>query len=551
MTGKRPKAQPASDDPEDLEDLDGELPSTEEIVASILAAHHVQPAVPANEAPGPQDGEAEDGADCPDYQAIKELAVALNRPAETLYILSESDPFFVRPTRQAAAEWFAEVWRVLDPPAGVHLRRLHYNLVSLPEDQRPPKRDGTVYQNTEADWRLLNAASVDARSLRLVDAARFTDRRAGEPLYFANEADEDREASSFHTGGEVEPPPPVSLAFHFIYTPRTYAMPAASPSVYVTPPVLAERYAVEVWAEKSTMKDVLMPLARSRNFTLVAGVGDLSLTHCHWLVERALAHGKPVRLLYISDFDPSGSRMPVGVARKIEHMVRRDKHDLDIRLEPLVLTREQVERYRLPRIPIKDTDKGKKQFEERFGEGAVELDALEALHPGELARIVTEAIGRYRRPTWQAQEENRRIEARVDADLARVKQEVMDEFSDDLADLDRAFAAMQAVIGPHQEALTAIADELSALADAANERARERVEAINAEAAAFYERAGAVWGAIAEALRERTSDAHEAAWASPDEVVEANSLYASGPGYVEQVDVFKAHLGMPTRRRGE
>jgi hypothetical protein len=39
------------------------------------------------------------------------------------------------------------------------------------------------------------------------------------------------------------------------------------------------------------------------------------------------------RILYISDFDPAGAHMPVSVARKIEYLLRRDGHDLDIRLD--------------------------------------------------------------------------------------------------------------------------------------------------------------------------------------------------------------------------
>ena len=35
------------------------------------------------------------------------------------------------------------------------------------------------------------------------------------------------------------------------------------------------------------------------------------------------------------------------------------------------------------------------KFEERFGEGMTELDALEALHPGELQRILVTEIERY------------------------------------------------------------------------------------------------------------------------------------------------------------
>jgi hypothetical protein len=49
----------------------------------------------------------------------------------------------------------------------------------------------------------------------------------------------------------------------------------------------------------------------------------------------------------------------------------------DIKLIPLALTRDQVITYQLPRIPIKESDGRRAGFEERYGAGAVELDALE------------------------------------------------------------------------------------------------------------------------------------------------------------------------------
>ena len=64
-----------------------------------------------------------------------------------------------------------------------------------------------------------------------------------------------------------------------------------------------------------------------------------------------------------------------------------------------MLTADQVARYGLPRIPIKDSDARKGHFEARYGEGATELDALEAIHSGELARIVRARVDVYRAPT--------------------------------------------------------------------------------------------------------------------------------------------------------
>src|SRR6266436_9708224 len=87
--------------------------------------------------------------------------------------------------------------------------------------------------------------------------------------------------------------------------------------------------------------------------------------------------------------------MPVGVARKLEFFNYTRNLGLDITLIPVALTHEQCVEYRLPRIPIKDTVRGKARFEERFGEGQTELDALEALRPGELRRILIGHIERY------------------------------------------------------------------------------------------------------------------------------------------------------------
>ncbi|WP_420265381.1 hypothetical protein [Candidatus Magnetominusculus dajiuhuensis] len=88
--------------------------------------------------------------------------------------------------------------------------------------------------------------------------------------------------------------------------------------------------------------------------------------------------------------------MPVQVARNIEFFineyVEKGLITEDIKLNPVILTSEQVAYYSLPKIPIKETDKRKGNFEAIHGEGAVELDALEALHPEELGKIIEDNI---------------------------------------------------------------------------------------------------------------------------------------------------------------
>jgi hypothetical protein len=94
--------------------------------------------------------------------------------------------------------------------------------------------------------------------------------------------------------------------------------------------------------------------------------------------------------------------MPVSVARQVEYYLEKYAPGRDIKVNALALTRDQVERYGLPRTPIKEKDNRKARFEDRRGEGAVELDALEALHQGELGRLVREAVAPYRDPTLAA-----------------------------------------------------------------------------------------------------------------------------------------------------
>ena len=125
----------------------------------------------------------------------------------------------------------------------------------------------------------------------------------------------------------------------------------------------------------------------------------MTYTRCCELMQRVIerAEGRPIRILYISDFDAGGLSMPVAVARKIEFIIRTEHHDIDLQVRSIVLTREQKEEYdRLPSIPLKDGDKRKARFEERFGEDyATELDALEAVYPGEFLKIVRREILRY------------------------------------------------------------------------------------------------------------------------------------------------------------
>jgi hypothetical protein len=295
-----------------------------------------------------------------EYENLKRLARQIDRPVKDLMALAPgNDPFYAGvPYRRREGKWFAALWDRFEFPDGVHLRRIHYVLVSVAEKGEEILRpDGKRYLNTDNDWHLLDRASLAARYLDLVPADAFVDRRNSEPQIFAPQT-VDTEFTIHLANGEVEEsyfadfPDLPELDFHL------------HPD---------QDYMVEVWVEKSSQNDWLVPLCQAREVNLVVGIGELSEVACRQLVWRVHRFGKPTRILYISDFDPGGRSMPVAAARKIEFNLLKSEIEADITLQPVILTEDQCLDCRLPRTPIKETERRKDRFEERFGAGATEL----------------------------------------------------------------------------------------------------------------------------------------------------------------------------------
>src|SRR5437016_11748581 len=97
----------------------------------------------------------------------------------------QHDPFYTgTPGDWALAEWFAGLWRAFRYSTKVHIRRVHYQIVS----QKPPVMlpNGKPYENTEECWNTLNLASKAARYLQLVIPAAFNDRRNPDPIVYAS-----------------------------------------------------------------------------------------------------------------------------------------------------------------------------------------------------------------------------------------------------------------------------------------------------------------------------------------------------------------------------
>jgi hypothetical protein len=427
-----------------------------------------------------------------DHAGLKALSKELGRPLFTLEVL-RNDPFTAGvPARKAGAEWFAKLWKRLNIRPGAHLHRIHYVIVSQEKPVLMP--NGKPYENTQYCESILERASLDARYLDLVKPTDLVDRRNEEPIIHADMTANSRGFIGAWDG-----------MLHFERP--TLEIPISS--LGLSPPNIPQRYHLEIWIEKTTMDDVLDPLARRYGINLVRGAGEMSLTRCIQFIERAEASGRLIRILYVSDFDPAGASMPVAVARKIEFVLyRRQLHDLNIQVRPIALTHDQCVRYRLPRTPLKETERRSATFEARFGEGATELDALEALRPGELERILTQEIERY-----------------YDNNLPRRRRGVEAEVWTELR------AADTRVHRRHAKAIKALEVE--------------RKKAL-AAIAALEKKARPILYKIKHDLQAEAPDVNAFDWPEPEDGDDdLDPLFDSTREYVEQIDRYKLHQGKP------
>jgi hypothetical protein len=427
-----------------------------------------------------------------DHESLKALAKKLGRPLYTLHVLdAHTDPFLAgQPTRLRDAEWFAQVWDQVGGQRGFHLRRLHYRAMS----QDPPllMPDGTPYTNTTRCVDTLYNGGRDARHLGLINVDDLIDRKNPEPTIYFKEAEQGEITCQGGLGDLVEP---------------TLEIPRLTLFV---PPTVAQPYLVEIWCEKSTMNDILMPLGELYGVNVITGTGELSLTHCVRLVRRAEESGLPVRIIYISDFDPAGASMPVAVARKIEHtLYREQRYDLDIQVRPVVLTHDQCVHYQLPRSPIKESEGRAHVFEARFGEGATELDALEALHPGELEQILRQEIERYYDVTLSDQVEDKAAE--VESELDEITAAVHEAYAEGLAKLEAERRTVIAAIK------------------------------------AFKRKAAPILKKIEKELNAQAPDIDQYDWPEPEEGDEdPDPMFDSTRCYIDQIERYKEHQDKPT-----
>jgi hypothetical protein len=417
--------------------------------------------------------------DAPDHPKCRAdlfaLAEKLRRRQDTLYTLgSPNDPWMADADfRSKHAYWVADIFERFEIRSPIHVRQIHYRLIS--QKTPVPQVDGTPYVNTGDCFNRLCDAIRDARYLDLIPAGMIIDRRNPEPI-INFDSDDDVSAEIEVSHGAV-----VRFDFGRDYLAPLYNLPSAR---LVDEPSFGQRYHLEIWIEKSTANEVLLQLGLEYGINVATFIGEASATRCEELVNRVIASGRPARILHVTDFDPAGRDMPISAAVKIDFFAKKSGVDLDIRLEHVALTEKQCVQYRLPRTPIKETENRAASFEARYGAGATELDALEALYPGVLRQILVEHIERYRDDDLDDRVEDA-VEQYRD-DLGRAEALVRRRHQNELDRLDRQRHAIQEqfaeVRSAAEAARAAIADPAHATYDAIVQPARATYEAIVAAA---------------------------------------------------------------------
>jgi hypothetical protein len=429
-------------------------------------------------------------------QAVREL-VGRKPPLRDLLALSPPrDPFNAgSETDIAKAEWFADA---LGDTEGAHLRRVHYRLVS---QGNAVKHNGEPYLNDSRSWEYLNDASRLARYLGFVAPERLVDRRNPAATVHMNLYSDFFDDDWSH---EIETPELARIPTDLGNEDADLAAVEAELSEYAYQYEAGlQPYHVEVWAEKTTMNDILDPLCAELGVNFVPGAGYQSITAMVTLLrERVTRLGKPVRILYVSDYDAAGRNMPKQMARHIEFWSEKYAPEgADIRVEPIVMTAEQAADY--PAAP---------------DSGAVELDAMEELTPGRLESIVRDHIEVFRDLDLSEKVEETRTEA--EEALSTVVEEAI---ADDLEAVEEIKAEAEVIYGGYRERLAELAGELDAELAPLDERLRERQQAVREKI---------------EALEPDFPDLPEPETPEAEDASEG-WLFESGRDYLDQLEHYK------------
>jgi len=308
-------------------------------------------------------------------EKITAAAASSGLSVKELCVLSPDNDPYTSWKRRRQALWFAELFRQLVPSEHRrHLRGFFYLLVS----QLTPVLwlDGKPFVNDYKHWQWMQKAANAARWLGLIPFKSIIDERNAQSEIYVPPATTAQ--ASISSGTAIE-----------IADQLAKALPKFTLSGFTG----RQTHRIIFYGEKSSLAEVLRPIAENIGAEMIIVVGESSNTRIEEAAERLVADGRPGVLLYFSDFDPSGHQMPVSVGRKLQALRDLCYPSLDIKLYPVALTLEQLRSLGLPSAPLKDKEKRSAAWRAAFdGHEQTEIDALVELHPDVLRQATYDAI---------------------------------------------------------------------------------------------------------------------------------------------------------------
>lgn len=396
----------------------------------------------------------------------------------------KNDPFWVSGARERNARWITGIWKKYEGTTvwPGYDRGIHYLLVSLnivcPWGLNRRKHPSMKYMNVLSDWNTLVRAIRDARNWGLIpwDAIKSM-KQAGlvqwidyggslfdvDKLPFDGydgkidytlvatipELKELKKASILEESFDYE----VEALFDTLINDHTKDLtPARYQPYYVA--VVSEKAGLKTVAER-TLSEL------GHGFDFLDFTGQATTTEirrfANWIAyggpDEHPIREKKIRIFYLRDFDYAGQIMvPAFIWKLYFLLLTMAKTGLDMKIRPLALTKEQVEEFDLPPGPVAIKSLGSKTLQDRwlreYGK-IIEIDSLMGLHPGELEKIIVEAVSPY-----------------IDRNLKMYMEEEFSEWCGEI--MNTVYAELEYLRKPWEEAF----DELST----ANEELNDAIE---------------------------------------------------------------------------
>lgn len=255
-----------------------------------------------------------------------------------------------------------EILARYDPGTKLTLRQIYYQLVAR-----------HIIVNNEKAYKSLSRILVQAREQGLVDDRRIEDRN--------------RET----IGGDYRKENPDNFFSNHLESFRNCWKYYSRPMWQDQP-----RY-VEVFLEKDALSRLVSDVANQYGVKTCVCKGYSSYTFLNDAATRICKTCYPGTatkfenflnpiILYLGDLDPSGVDMTRDLGARLERYGVPGGSEI---IHRIALTPEQVKKYDLPPEPAKGSDSRARKFIEEYGEGTVELDALD---PEVLQGIVKDSI---------------------------------------------------------------------------------------------------------------------------------------------------------------